>query len=97
MEGVWEQGAKENVWTYEGKINRKLEKIKNEDLHNLHSSPNIIRGIKCSRITWAGHIVSMGEMRNAYKVLSKNLKKEATKTYPLLNHHAITSYWEVEV
>jgi hypothetical protein len=44
----------------------------NYELHNLYSSPNIIRVIK-SRI-WAGHAARMEEMRNAYKVLVKNLK-----------------------
>jgi hypothetical protein len=38
----------------------------NEELHNLHASPNIVRVIKGG---WAGHVGRMGEMRIAYNVL----------------------------
>jgi hypothetical protein len=31
-------------------------KLHNEDLHNLYSSPNIIRMVKSRRIGWAGHV-----------------------------------------
>jgi hypothetical protein len=33
--------------------------------HNLFSLPNVIRMIKSRRMTWAGHVVCMGEERNA--------------------------------
>jgi hypothetical protein len=39
---------------------RRLEKIHNEKLHNIHSSPSIIRMIKGNRIRWAGHVARMG-------------------------------------
>jgi hypothetical protein len=32
-------------------------KLHNEELHNLYSSPDIIRMIKSGRIRWAGHSV----------------------------------------
>jgi hypothetical protein len=41
----------------------------NEQLHNLYSSPNIIRMIKSRRMRWAGHVARMGEKRNAYRIL----------------------------
>jgi hypothetical protein len=41
----------------------------NEDLHNLYSSPNIIRMIKSRRMRSAGHVARMGETRNAYRIL----------------------------
>jgi hypothetical protein len=41
-------------------------KLHIEELHNLYSSPSIIRMIKSRRIRWAGHIARMGEKRNAY-------------------------------
>jgi hypothetical protein len=44
-------------------------KLRNEELHCLYSSPNIIRVIKSRRMRWAGQKVRMGEMRNAYKIL----------------------------
>jgi hypothetical protein len=31
-------------------------KLHNEVLHNLYSSPNIIRMIKSRRMRWAGHV-----------------------------------------
>jgi hypothetical protein len=34
-------------------------KLHNEDLHNLYSSPSIIRMIKSRRIIWAGHVARM--------------------------------------
>jgi hypothetical protein len=37
-----------------------------EELHNLYSSPNIIRMIKTRRIRWAGHVARMGR-RGMYR------------------------------
>jgi hypothetical protein len=34
--------------------------LHNEELHNLYSSPSIIRMIKSRRISWAGHVARMG-------------------------------------
>jgi hypothetical protein len=42
-------------------------KLHNEELHNLYSSPSIIRMIKSMRMRWAGRITWMGE--NAYRIL----------------------------
>jgi hypothetical protein len=44
-------------------------KLHNEELHNLYSSPNIIRMIKSRRMIWAGYVARMGEKRNAYRKL----------------------------
>ncbi|KAJ4431211.1 hypothetical protein ANN_19808 [Periplaneta americana] len=44
-------------------------KLHNAELHALYSSPDIIRNIKSRRLRWAGHVVRMGEYRNAYRVL----------------------------
>jgi hypothetical protein len=43
--------------------------VHNEELHNLYSSPDIIRMIKSRRRRWVGHVVRMEEMINAYKIL----------------------------
>jgi hypothetical protein len=45
---------------------RKLHK---GELHNLYSTPDIIRQIKLRRMRWAGHVAHMGEGRNVYRVL----------------------------
>jgi hypothetical protein len=39
------------------------------ELHNLYSSPDIIRKIKSRRMRWAGHVARMGVGRNVYRVL----------------------------
>jgi hypothetical protein len=44
-------------------------KLHNKDLHDLYSSPSIIRIIKSRRMRWAGHVARMGEKRNAYRLL----------------------------
>jgi hypothetical protein len=43
-------------------------KLHNEELHNLYSSPNVIRMIK-SRMKWVGQVPHMGEVINVYKIL----------------------------
>jgi hypothetical protein len=47
-------------------------KLHNEELHNLYSSPSIIRMIKSRRMRWAGHVERMGEKMNAYRILVGN-------------------------
>jgi hypothetical protein len=41
-------------------------KLHNEELHNLYSSPDIIRQVKSSRMRWAGHVARMGEYMKLY-------------------------------
>jgi hypothetical protein len=52
-------------------------KLYNEELHNLYSSPSIIRIIKWWRVRWAGHVAGMGEKRNMYRLLVAG--KETTR------------------
>jgi hypothetical protein len=44
-------------------------KLRNDELHNLYSSPNIVRVIKSRRMRCAGHVACMGEGRGVYGVL----------------------------
>jgi hypothetical protein len=44
-------------------------KLCNEEIHNLCSSPNIIRMIKSRRVRCTGHVTRMWEHRNAYRTL----------------------------
>jgi hypothetical protein len=44
-------------------------KVHNEELHNLYTSPSIIRIIKSRRMRWAGHVARIGEKRNVYRLL----------------------------
>ena len=44
-------------------------RLHNEELNDLYSSPNIVRGIKSIGMRWAGHVARMGEGRGVYRVL----------------------------
>jgi hypothetical protein len=48
-------------------------KLHNEELHNLYSSPNVIRMIKLRRMRWAGHEAQMGRrgMHIGYRLESQ--------------------------
>jgi hypothetical protein len=50
-------------------IIRKYQLLLYEELHNLYTSPDIIRQITSRRIRWTGHVARMGEDRKVYKVL----------------------------
>jgi hypothetical protein len=44
-------------------------KLQNEELHDLYSSPSIIRIMKSRSMKSAGHVGRMEEKRNAYRLL----------------------------
>jgi hypothetical protein len=50
-------------------ITEELRKSHNEEVHNLFSSPIVIREIKLRRMRWVGHVAHVGEDRKVYKVL----------------------------
>jgi hypothetical protein len=41
-------------------VTGECRKLHNEELHNLYSSPDIIRQVKSRRMRWAGHVARMG-------------------------------------
>jgi hypothetical protein len=43
-------------------------KLHNEELHNMYSSPDIIRQVKSRRMRWAVYVARVGEKRKLYKV-----------------------------
>jgi hypothetical protein len=51
-------------------------KLHNKELHNLYSSPSIIRIIKLRRMRWVGHVARMGEKRNMYRLLVGKLERK---------------------
>jgi hypothetical protein len=43
--------------------------VHNEELRELHSSPNVIRMLKSRRMRWTGQVARMGDTRNVYRLL----------------------------
>jgi hypothetical protein len=50
-------------------------KLHNEELHDMYSSPSVIRIIKSRRKRWAGHVAGM-EKRNVYRLLVGKPKRK---------------------
>jgi hypothetical protein len=44
-------------------------KLHSGELHNLYSSPDIIRQFKSRRMRWAGHVARIGEGREVHNIL----------------------------
>ena len=56
---------------FENRILRRMgewRRLRNEELHSLYRSPNIVRVIKSRRLRWAGHVARMEEVRSAFKI-----------------------------
>jgi hypothetical protein len=53
-------------------VTRWWRNLNNEELHNLYSSPSIIRIIKPRRMRWVGHVARMAEKRTAYRLFVGN-------------------------
>jgi hypothetical protein len=44
-------------------------KLHDGELHDLYSSPNIVRVIESRRMRWTGHVAQIGQERGVYRVL----------------------------
>jgi hypothetical protein len=45
-------------------------KLRNEELHNLYVSQNLVRLVESYRLRWRGYVArTTGEIRNEYKIL----------------------------
>jgi len=53
----------------ENGVLRKIFGFRRDELHGLHSSPNIIRVIKIKRKQWVGKVACMKVKRGAYRDL----------------------------
>jgi hypothetical protein len=64
-------GEEHRLRVFENRVLRKIfgpkseedgswRKLHNDELHNLYSSPNIVRVIKSRRLRWARHVARMG-------------------------------------
>jgi hypothetical protein len=66
---VFENRVLRKIFGPKRKEDGSWRKLLNDELHNLYSSPNIVRVIKSRRMRWAGHVARMGEGRGVYRVL----------------------------
>jgi hypothetical protein len=68
------------LWIFETRVLRRIfgpereedgswRKLRNDELHNLYSSPDIVLVIKSKRFRSTGHVARMGEGRGVYRVL----------------------------
>jgi hypothetical protein len=53
-------------------VTGECRKLHSDELHNLYSSPDIIRQVKSRRMRWAGYVARMEEERKVYNVLVGN-------------------------
>jgi hypothetical protein len=56
-------------------------KICNEELHNLYSSPGVIRMIMSRKLRWAAHVALTLEKRNAYNIVIGTPEETTRMTY----------------
>jgi hypothetical protein len=66
---VFENRVLRRIFGPKREEDRSWRKLRNDKLHSLYSSPNIVRVIKSRRMRWAGHATRMGEGRGVYRVL----------------------------
>lgn len=78
---VWKQSAQENIWTWKG-WSEQFRILYNEKLCDLYRSSHIVRIVKFRRLQWAGHVVTMGETSNVYR-LSVGKTSQKTSTWRL--------------
>ena len=90
--------------------NGEWRRFQNEELRSLYCSLNIARANKSTRLKWAGHVATMEEGRNAFKILTgkptgkpkyrwednsrKDLKGIGINTMKLVDSAQDRDYWE---
>jgi hypothetical protein len=50
-------------------MTEKWRKLRNEELNDLYSLPNIVRVVTLKIMRWAGHLARMGEERGVHRML----------------------------
>jgi hypothetical protein len=66
---VFENRVLRRIFVPKREVDGSWRKLRNDELHRLYSSPNIVRVIKSRRMRWAGHVARMGEGRSVWRVL----------------------------
>jgi hypothetical protein len=60
---VFENRVLRRIFGPKREEDRSWRKLYSDELHDLYSSPNIVRVIISRRMRWAGHVACMGEER----------------------------------
>jgi hypothetical protein len=72
---VFEKRVLRRIFTLKRRVvTGSLRKLDNKELHNLYSSPNIIRMMKSKRITWRRHVARTRKSSN--KVLCRKARRK---------------------
>jgi hypothetical protein len=58
---VFENRVVRRIFGPKREEDRSWRKLHNDELHNLYSSPSIVRMITSRRMRWEGHVAPMGE------------------------------------
>jgi hypothetical protein len=66
--------------------------LHNRELHNLYSSPHIIRQIQSRRMRWVGHVACMEEERKVFEAFFG--KPKAKRSLRRLRHRWEDGIWE---
>jgi hypothetical protein len=65
---VFENSVLRRIFGPEREEDGTWRELHNDELHDLYSSPNIVRVIKSRRMRWAGHVAHMGMGRGVYRI-----------------------------
>ena len=71
-----ELGTELYMGTRRDEVMGEWRRLRNEELNDLYSSPNIVRMIKSRRMRWAEHVARMGGERGVYRVLVGKLERK---------------------
>jgi len=66
---LFEKGMLRHIFGSKRDGNGEWRRLHSEKFHSLYRSPNIVRAIKCRRLSWAYHLVRMEEGRSILKML----------------------------
>jgi len=67
---VFENSVLRRIFRHQrDEVTGEWRKSHNEELRDLYSLPNIVRVVKSTRMSWAGHVARMGEGRGVHRVL----------------------------
>ena len=77
-----------------GRGNKEWNKVSNEKLNDLYSSPNIIRGMKSGIMRWAGYVAYMGKGEVHTEFWWWNLRERNHLEHPGVVGRIILRKWD---